>query len=76
MMVKATKIKSRYAILDVEKGRINLNRRLKQGPVTVVIYGSIDEAYGGYDGVSQEFSVNVTNVEVSDAQIPQETRDR
>lgn len=64
------KIKSTFAILDVTTGRAALNKHLAQKdrskaiPIPVVIYGTIEDVHGGFDGVSQEFQVFVDRVEV------------
>ena len=63
------KIKSTFALLDVETGRGDLNRRIKRGhdlaePVEVVIRGRIISRFGRFDGTSQEFAVEVDGVEV------------
>ncbi len=67
------KIKSDFAILDVLTGRGALNKRFANRPrlgpcpvemrVPVVIYGYISDVHGGFDGVSQEYTVTVTKVE-------------
>lgn len=67
------KLKSDFAILDVKAGRSALfkhfTRRLGKGerrePVPVTITGFIDDIHGNDDGVSREFSVHVTKVEVT-----------
>ena len=68
-------IKSRVAILDVEKGRKALLKHFKRRPslgecppemrVPVIIHGYVDGPYGGDDGVSIEFTVIVEKVELS-----------
>lgn len=63
------KIKSTFALLDVQNGRGSLNKKIKVGnyipdPVEVIIRGKITHRHGGFDGVSQEFGVEVTSVEV------------
>lgn len=64
------RIKSRFAILDVLVGRSTLNKRIPKGsndmtePVRVIIHGSITGRWGGFDGTSQEFNVEVDKVEV------------
>ncbi len=68
------KIKSTFALLDVQTGRAALNRLIpKPGhympegkAVPVVIRGYITHRHGGFDGVSQEFGVEVSSVEVAD----------
>lgn len=57
------KLTSTYAILDVEKGRKALAKRLaKDGPVRVTIEALITDPYGSDDGVSIEFNCNVLSV--------------
>lgn len=67
------KLRSKFALLDVTKGRKTLLKRVggrgtpveRTGrSVPVVIYGDITEAWGGDDGTSREFEVRVTRVEV------------
>ncbi len=60
------RLQSGFAILDVKGGRKSLAERLKRGElVGVVIHGTIDSAHGSDDGESQEFTVDVTKVEVT-----------
>ncbi|WP_353645739.1 hypothetical protein [Mesorhizobium sp. WSM2239] len=66
------KINSTFAILDVKKGRTSLVKhfagRPKLGPcppelrIPVVITGFIDGIHSRDDGISREFSVEVTEV--------------
>ena len=61
------KLQSDFAVLDVKLGRKLLRHSLKKngpGSVSVIIHGTIEEEHGGDDGVSQEFGINVTRVEV------------
>jgi hypothetical protein len=63
------KIKSKFALLDVETGRGGLNKMIKGGhdlaePIEVIIRGKITRRHGSFDGVSQEFGVQVSSVEV------------
>lgn len=57
---------SKFAILDVKRGRVGLAKALLQGPVEVVIRGRITRAHGHDDGESVEFSVDVDRVEALD----------
>jgi hypothetical protein len=69
------KIVSDFALLDVKQGRGALNKRLanrpRSGPcpdhmrIPVVIHGYIDDVWGSFDGVSQEYTVVVTKVEAT-----------
>lgn len=56
------RLQSSSAVLDVKRGRKALLRRIKRGPVRVIIEGDIDCEFGGDDGESQEFVVNVRRV--------------
>lgn len=66
------KLQSTFALLDVMRGRGALNKLIPAHShdipmdkrVPVVIRGYITGRFGGFDGTSQEFSVEVTNVEV------------
>lgn len=66
------KIKSTFAILDVLDGREELKKHFdeshhypkKPETIPVVIYGEIDAIHGHDDGVSREFSVEVTAVHI------------
>lgn len=63
------RLQSKFAILDVMRGRVGLLKRLKPSdakPVEVVIHGRIEDEFGSDDGVSQEFNVIVDRVEVLD----------
>lgn len=71
------KLQSDFAILDVKRGRKALDRMVELNGLTgarrhdlperipVVIHGWITGRHGSDDGVSQEFTVEVTKVEVS-----------
>lgn len=64
-MSKPPKIKSSYAILDVETGRKALERHLKQhGGVLAVIHAVITDPHGSDDGTSIEFNCDVMSVEL------------
>lgn len=63
------KLKSDFALLDVKTGRAALNKRCGKNHdlrerVPVIIKGYITHRHGDFDGVSQEFGVEVTSVEV------------
>ena len=60
------RLQSDFAILDVKRGRRGLLRKLEKRPrpVPVTITGKIVRAWGGDDGVSQEFEVEVDRVRV------------
>ncbi len=63
------KIKSDFALLDVKTGRAALNRQCGKDHnmkerVPVIIRGYITHRHGNSDGISQEFGVEVTSVEV------------
>lgn len=74
-------ITSDFAILDVKKGRHTLFRYFnecgvktnpsgigvipKAKPVPVIITGYIVDVWGHDDGISREFQIQVTDVEVS-----------
>lgn len=56
-------IRSTYMLLDVEKGRKALAKRLaKDGPVRVLIEAEIVDPFGSDDGTSIEFNCNVLGV--------------
>jgi len=59
-------IKSEFALLDIlgKKRCSDLKKRLKrEGPFEVVIRARVVGAWGDYDGMSQEFELEVTGVE-------------
>lgn len=66
------KLKSNFAILDVESGRKQLAKMMPPGSqslpkekrIPVVIRGFISHRHGADDGTSIEFGVDVTSVEV------------
>ena len=68
------KLKSRFALLDVEHGRKQLAARMLPGSqslpdgerIPVVIRGWISHRHGADDGTSIEFGVDVDRVEVRD----------
>lgn len=63
---------STYAMLDVKRGRVGLRKRLAKGEkVRVTIEGEIDAVFGGDDGTSQEFTVDVSKVHVHDWDRPE-----
>lgn len=56
---------SKFALLDVTKGRKKLAKHIeKNGPVRVTVTGIITEPWGHDDGVSQEFGVCVDSLKV------------
>ncbi|WP_262027099.1 hypothetical protein [Microvirga sp. Mcv34] len=66
--MSAPAIKSDFALLDVlgKKASEALLRRIKKnGPVDIVIRGRITGEFGGFDGVSQEFEVQVAHLDLS-----------
>ena len=66
------KLHSKFAILDVTKGRKALEKIMPEGSqnlpkkdrIPVTISGFISHQHSGDDGVSIEFGVDVTSVEV------------
>jgi hypothetical protein len=60
-------VRSNYAMLDVTDQRKSLRKHLEQGkgPLPVVIKGFITRVHGADDGTSQEFTVDVRDVEVT-----------
>ena len=58
-------INSDFALLDVKRGRVQLQRVLRQGKkVKVVIHAEVDRPWSVDDGESVEFQLNVEKVEV------------
>lgn len=74
------KLQSDFALLDVKRGRRQLDKMVERNgmtgaakhdlpkPIPVVIRGYITHRYGSDDGVSQEWGVDVSSVEVLDAE--------
>lgn len=66
------RLKSDFALLDVKHGRRQLDKMIDKvgkghdlpAPVPVVIHGFITGRHGQDDGISQEFNVEVSKVEV------------
>mgnify|MGYP001453105985 CR=1 FL=1 len=66
------KITSTFALLDVTRGRKALNKLMPPGSqslpndkrIPVTIHGFISHRHGSDDGISQEFGVDVTKVEI------------
>jgi hypothetical protein len=56
-------LKATIAILDIEKGRGNLNKALCHSHIPITIRGYIVDAFGDWDGVSQEFTIRVDGIE-------------
>lgn len=69
---KQMKLQSKFAILDVMRGRKSLDAMMPPGSkslpkhqrIPVVIHGYISHRHGSDDGTSMEFGVDVTRVEV------------
>lgn len=58
------RIQSGYAMLDVKSGRRGLERAMERGErVPVLIRGFVEQT-GNDDGMSTEFCIDVTGVEV------------
>jgi len=65
-MKKPPRISCTYAIVDVERGRQALAKYLREhGGLPVVIHAVLTNPYGSDDGVSIEFSADVTKIEVA-----------
>ncbi len=64
------KLESDFALLDVKRGRKTLAKKMPPGsartdaPIPVIIHGFITHQHGSDDGVSIEFGVDVTKIEV------------
>jgi hypothetical protein len=57
------KLRSSFAIVDIEKGRHRLARRLQDsGPIEVVLRGRLTQPWGSDDGTSIEFNMEVTDI--------------
>jgi hypothetical protein len=57
-------LEAKFALLSVMAGHEELARRVGAGGrVPVTIRGFIDDTWGNFDGIDQEFSVEVTSVE-------------
>lgn len=71
-MAKTMRIKSTFALLDVTAGRKKLDKMMPPGShylpdgerIPVTIHGFISHRHGRCDGISQEFGVDVTKVEI------------
>lgn len=62
-MPKRLPLKSDFAVLDVKVGRSKVRRALTKGAkVEVVIRGTICGPWGGDDGTSQEFALDVASI--------------
>ena len=65
--MKAPKIKSQFALLDVLGKDGTLNKRVEKGEkVSVVIRGTITGVAGHHDGTSREYEVEVDRVETAE----------
>lgn len=63
--MKAPKISSSYAIIDVEKGRKALEKYLREnGKLRVTIEAVLTDPFGSDDGTSIEFNADVLSIEV------------
>ncbi|ODP39240.1 hypothetical protein [Sphingomonas turrisvirgatae] len=63
-MAKPPRIRSSYGILDVEQGRKALARYLQANAgLPVVIHAVLTDPYGGDDGTSIEFNMQVVKIE-------------
>ena len=59
-------MKSKLAILDVTTGRNALLKRVNAGErIPIIIRGTITSAWGHDDGISREFTVEVTDLSES-----------
>ena len=57
------KLTSNYAILDVEKHRLTLERHIKKnGPVRLTVELEVTGPFGRNDGTSMEFNCNVLSI--------------
>ncbi len=56
------KITSNFALLDVKRGRVGLLKKTATHLIPVTIKGFIDDRFGGDDGTSIEFCVDVKKV--------------
>lgn len=62
-MTKKVTFKSTFGILDVERGRKALRKRIKKdGPIRVYIEADITGPFGGDDGTSIEFELDIIQV--------------
>lgn len=56
-------MESTFAVVSVSGGHEELERRVRAGrQVPVTIRGFVDDTWGDFDGVDQEFSVRVTSI--------------
>lgn len=63
---------SGFALLDVTAGRAKLAKALGRGGkarMPVTIKGFIESAWGGDDGVSQEFEVDITELTTGEIEV-------
>ena len=65
MSKKPLTIKSNFAILGVTTGRAELAESLKSGMISVTLTGYIVHVWGADDGMSREFQVDVTGVQIT-----------
>lgn len=60
---KLPAITSNFAILDVEKHRLTLERHIKKnGPVRLTVELEVTGPFGSNDGTSMEFNCNVLSI--------------
>lgn len=65
--MKRPRIKSNYAIIDIEGGRKALAKYLRENAgVPVVIHAVLTDPYGSDDGTSIEFNAEVVSIKVGE----------
>jgi len=66
-VAKPPRIKSNFALLDIEQGRKALVKHLaKHGPLPVMIEAVITYPFGSDDGTSIEFNCDVVRLTIKD----------